>query len=367
MDTSDFNIKFDENGVCSNCRDYERALGEYGIPPQERQRQLDELVTEIKTRGRNSEYDCIIGVSGGVDSTYVAYLVKELGLRPLAVHMDNGWDSELSVSNIEKALKKLDIDLLTKVLDWEEFKDLQLSFLKASVVDPEVPTDHAIRATLVREAAKRGIAYVISGANIATEQILPKSWSYGREDWRFIKALQKRFGRVKLKDFPRLGYWDMFYFFVLRRIRETTILDYVDFQKHKALRVLEEKLDWRPYGGKHYESVYTRFNQGYIVYKKYGIDKRRAHLSTLVMSGQASRQEALEEMKKPPYSGYMLEEDMEYVLKKFGLSEEGFEELMSQPLKLHHEYPNNLELRKFIKSLNIHKFGQKIGIFPERI
>ena len=191
MDTSDFNITFDENGVCSNCRDYERALGEYGIPPQERQRQLDELVTEIKTRGRNSEYDCIIGVSGGVDSTYVAYLVKELGLRPLAVHMDNGWDSELSVSNIEKALKKLDIDLLTKVLDWEEFKDLQLSFLKASVVDPEVPTDHAIRATLVREAAKRGIAYVISGANIATEQILPKSWSYGREDWRFIKALQK--------------------------------------------------------------------------------------------------------------------------------------------------------------------------------
>jgi len=366
MDTTDTAIEFDENGVCSNCRNYERAVALYGVPVETRKEALKSLVEEIKREGRHKEYDCVIGVSGGVDSTYVAYLVKKFGLRPLAVHMDNGWDSELAVSNIEKVLKKLDIDLLTRVLDWEEFKNLQVSFLKASVVDPEIPTDHAIRATLTHEAAHRNIQYVIYGTNLATEQIMPKSWKYGWDDWRFIRGLQKRFGKARLKTYPHISYPDLIYLFTLRRIKEVSILDYIDYNKEKALQILQDELDWRPYGGKHYESIYTRFSQGYIIYRKFNIDKRKAHLSTLIMSGQITREDALEQMKDPPYAGYMFEDDMEYVIKKLGLSEAEFQKIMETPLVQHTQYPNNEKIMKTIKRLQLPALARKLGLLPKR-
>ncbi len=365
MDTSDPGIVFDEAGRCNHCRDYELAAQTQAPPPGQRQAALERLVGEIKAAGHNRDYDCIIGVSGGVDSTYVAYLVKQLGLRPLAVHMDNGWDSELAVSNIEKVLKQLDIDLFTHVLDWEEFKDLQISFLKASVSDAEIPTDHAIHAVLYQQAARRNIKYILLGTNLVTEAILPVSWTFGIQDWRYINGVHRQFGSKSLKTFPHLGYWTLNYYYrQIKRIRQVSVLDYVDYSKREAIRVLTEVLGWRPYGGKHYESIYTRFFQGYILPTKFGIDKRRAHLSTLIMSGQITRDAALAEVRQPPYAGYMQEEDMDYVLKKLGFSEEEFRQIMALPIRTYHDYPNSLPLVKLTRTLNPGRWARFVGIKP---
>jgi len=207
-------------------------------------------------------YDCIIGVSGGVDSSYVAYVVRQLGLRPLAVHLDNGWDSELAVSNIKNFLNKLDIDLYTHVLDWEEFKQLQIAFLEASTPDSEVPTDHAIMAVLYKEAAKRNIQYIILGVNTVTEAIHAPRWSYGHNDWRYIKSVNRLFGKIKLKRFPHFSLFNLIYYSIIKRIKIVRILDFVNYKKQEAMRILQDELYWKPYGGKHYESIYTRFFQG---------------------------------------------------------------------------------------------------------
>lgn len=365
MDTSDPGIVFDEAGRCNHCRDYELVAQTQVLPPGLRQAALEQLVGDIKAAGHNRDYDCIIGVSGGVDSTYVAYLVKQLGLRPLAVHMDNGWDSELAVSNIEKVLKQLDIDLFTHVLDWEEFKDLQISFLKASVSDAEIPTDHAIHAVLYQQAARHNIKYILFGTNHVTEAILPVSWTFGIQDWRYINGVHRQFGSKSLRTFPHLGYWILNYYYrQVKRIRQVSVLDYIDYNKLEAIRVLTDVLGWRPYGGKHYESIYTRFFQGYILPTKFGIDKRRAHLSTLIMSGQITRDAALAEVRQPPYAGYMQEEDMDYVLKKLGFSEEEFRQIMALPIRIYHDYPNSLPLVKLTRTLNLGRWARFVGIKP---
>jgi N-acetyl sugar amidotransferase len=366
MDTTDPEIQFDENGVCNHCRGYEALAQKLVIPESERQAALDRLVTEIKSKGRGREYDCIIGVSGGVDSTYVAYLVKKLGLRPLAVHLDNGWDSELAVGNIEKILRKLGIDLYTHVLDWEEFKQLQIAFLKASTPDSEVPTDHAISAILYREAARRKVPYLIIGVNTATEGIHASQWSYGHNDWRYISAINSRFGLSTISNFPHYSLFNMFYYSLFPKIQMVRILDYIQYNKEEAMRVLEEDLGWRPYGGKHYESIYTRFFQGYILPKKFGIDKRKMHLSTLIMSGQISRDEAMAELENPPYAGYMMEEDMEYVLKKFGFTQEEFQSIMTIPARSYKDFPNSERLFKIIRNLRITTLMRKLKLMPAK-
>lgn len=352
MDTTDPDIGFDENGVSNHVAEYE-ALVERRVPEEkEAKKVLADIVTEIKAAGKGKKYDCIIGVSGGVDSTYTGYIAKELGLRPLAVHLDNGWNSELSVSNIEKVLDKLEIDLYTRVLDWEEFKDLQLSFLKASTPDGEIPTDHAITGCLYRVAAKFHIKYIISGSNIKTEGILARSWAQGHLDWKYIKSVQKLFGNKKLKDYPKVTYRNLFKHIVLQRISKVNILDYTEYNKGKAMKVLEEDLGWVYYGGKHYESVYTRFYQGYILPKKFNIDKRRGHLSTLICSGEITREEALEEIKKDPYPNETMQrEDKEFVLKKLGISKEEFEEIMNAPIKEYHDYPNQDDMVKKLRGV----------------
>src|SRR5687768_16676617 len=205
MDTSDPGIEFDDSGICNRCREYELIHAADTPDPDRRQIELDAIVKRIKREGRRKEYDCIIGVSGGVDSTYTAYIVKKLGLRPLAVHLDNGWDSELAVSNIEKCLKRLEIDLHTVVLDWEEFRELQLAFLRASTPDAEAPTDHAINAALKHAAASRGLRYMIMGNNVATEGMPVPTWSYGQTDWRYIRSVNAIFGTRRLRSFPHLS------------------------------------------------------------------------------------------------------------------------------------------------------------------
>jgi N-acetyl sugar amidotransferase len=277
-------------------------------------------------------------VSGGVDSTYVAWLAKQLGLRPLAVHLDNGWDSELAVSNIHEALKRLQIDLHTHVIDWEEFKDLQLAFLRASTPDSEIPSDHAIFALMHETADREGVNYIISGLNRRTESHLPPAWSQGHWDWRYIHSIHRRFGRRPLKTFPRMP------FLRLRRWRRQhtwiDILNYVDYVKADAVALLEQQLGWRNYGGKHFESIYTRFYQGYILPRKFGFDKRKMHLSSLICAGEITRDEALRQLEAEPYPIALQLEDRAYVIEKFGLTAAEFEELMQRPPRAFTDYPS---------------------------
>lgn len=351
MDTTDPEIEFDENGVCNHCHAYDRMVREYVVSGEAGLHYLEKMVEKIRSEGKGKSYDCIIGVSGGVDSTYVAYKVKELGLHPLAVHLDNGWDSELAVKNIEQTLKRLGIDLYTHVLDWEEFKDLQIAFLRASTPDSEIPTDHGIVAILNQMAEKVGTRYVILGTNVRTETHLPKAWSQGHNDWRYIESVHRRFGKRKLKTYPHESLFTLLrHYWKLRRI---DILNYLDYDKHEAMNVLEKELGWKYYGGKHYESIYTRFYQGYILPVKFGYDKRRMHLSSMICSGLMTRSDALRELARPTYAPALQEEDREYVVKKLGISEKEFEEILASPKKTYWDYPSygSILQAKFFKNL----------------
>lgn len=340
MDTTDPDISFDESGICNHCRDYAEVVKKYPLDDEKGRHILNSIVSRIKEEGKSKKYDCIIGVSGGVDSTYVAYKVKQLGLRPLAVHLDNGWNSELAVSNIEKVLNSLGIDLYTYVLDWEEFKNLQLSFLKASVPDVEIPTDHAIKAVLYKIAAKEGVRYIISGSNKSTESCGPSAWANGHSDWRYINSVNKKFGKLTLKSFPHYSIMSLGYYRFIKRIKYISILDYMTYNKAEVMRALENELNWNYYGGKHYESIFTRFLQGYILPQKFNIDKRKSHLSSLICSGQMSRDEALLELEKDVYGGNNVEVDKEFVIKKLGLTREQFDNIMALPPKSYWDYPS---------------------------
>jgi N-acetyl sugar amidotransferase len=360
MDTTDPDITFDAQGVCNHCQRYDRIATQRLVPLAERTRQFDALVAKIKADGAGKPYDCIVGVSGGVDSTYVAWVVKQAGLRPLAVHLDNGWNSELAVANIEKALKTLGIDLYTHVIDWEEFRDLQVSFLKASTPDGEVPTDHAIFALLYELAAKHGLHYVISGTNVSTEGVLPVKWGYGYFDWRYVKDVHRRFGTGKLSTYPHFSLPKLAYYVFLRRIRMVSILNYIDYDKQQAMEVLQKQLGWVYYGGKHYESIYTRFYQAYLLPRKFQIDKRKAHYSGLICSGQMTRQQALQLMEEPVYPAPLLEQDREYTIKKLALTVEQFEQVMKAPNKTFLEYRTSYKIFERAKAM-LNKAREYIG------
>ncbi|GJM33476.1 MAG: LPS biosynthesis protein WbpG [Saprospiraceae bacterium] len=349
-------ITFDEQGICNYCYEYREKEKIRILPTPEQKKTLSTIVSKIKAAGEGKQYDCIIGVSGGVDSTFTAYYVKKkLGLRPLAVHFDNGWNSELAVHNIQKVLDILEIDLYTYVVNWDEFKDLQLSFLKASTPDGEIPTDHAILATLYRVAGKYGIKYIISGNNFKTEGIMPRLWAYGHIDWKYIRSIHKQFGHKQLKTFPHFTLLKFLWYTMIKRVRMVSVLNYMDYDKDEAMSVLTEKLNWQYYGGKHYESNYTKFYQGIVLPQKFKIDKRKLHLSALILSGQISRSKALDELKKPIYPLGKVGEDTEYLIKKFGIDKELYEEIMTaQPLSFLN-YPNSyglhLRLRAFLNTL----------------
>jgi N-acetyl sugar amidotransferase len=347
MDSTIPGIKFDEQGVCNICTQYvNRVANELDNTPAG-QEKLNAMIERIKKEGTGRDYDCIIGVSGGVDSTYVAYLVKKVyGLRPLAVHLDNGWNSELAVANVEQVLKRLDIDLYTHVLNWEEFKDLQVSFLKSSVSNAEIPTDQAIWALLVRTAAKYRVRYIISGLNIVTEALMPESWLYNSKDALFINAIQRRFGKMQLKSYPELSAWDYAYYLVLWGIRWVPILNYVPYVKNDAKKLLADELGWRDYGGKHYESIYTRFFHAYYLPQKFGIDLRRSYLSALVVSGQITRDDGVKELALPPAPPDQIKQDIEFVVKKLGLTHEMFDQIMKTPPISYTQYPNTERLWK---------------------
>ncbi|MDO8368153.1 MAG: N-acetyl sugar amidotransferase [Saprospiraceae bacterium] len=344
-------IRLDAQGICNYCHEYREKEAIRLLKSPEREKALNALVARIKKAGEGKPYDCLIGVSGGVDSTFTAYFVKKLGLRPLAVHFDNGWNSELAVHNIQKVLENLDIDLFTYVVNWNEFKDLQMSFLKASTPDGEIPTDHAILATLYQVAGKHNIKFIMSGNNFKTEGIMPRLWAYGHIDWAYIRGIHKKFGTKKLKTFPHFTLTRFLWYTLVKRVKMISILNYMDYDKDEAMRVLLEELNWQYYGGKHYESNYTKFYQGIILPQKFHIDKRKIHLSALILAGQLSREEALSELEKPIYPLGKIDEDKEYVCKKFGISAEELEKIMSDSPKTFMDYPNSYGLHQKFRNI----------------
>lgn len=353
LDTTDPDIKFDENGVCNHCIEYEEIAQRRVFQGVEATKKLEELVKEIKQKGSDQKYDCLIGLSGGIDSTYVAYLTKEFGLRPLAIHLDNNWNAEIAEENITNIVNNLQLDLETYAVNWEEFKDLHTAFLKASVVDIEVVTDHGLAALMYKVADEKGIKYILSGSNVVTEAVMPKSWSHHKNDLMNLKAIHRQFGTIRLKEFPTLGILRKVYFQHIKGIRAIPILNYVHYVKEDAKELIARELGWKDYGAKHYESVFTRFYQAYILPKKFNIDKRKAHLSNLICSGQMTRQAALKEIEHGPYPDEeMLKKDKDRFLKQLGLTNEEFEKIMSLPVRSHYDYRSSVKILSFLKHVN---------------
>lgn len=343
MDTSDPEIWFDDNGVSSHALNYDANFARTVDAAQSggRRHELDQLFEKIAKDGRGKPYDCIIGVSGGVDSTYLSLQAVRRGLRPLAVHFDSGWNSELAVGNIQNLVTKLNLDLYTDVVDWREMRDLQLSFFKASVANCDIPTDHAFVRVAFQQAKKYGIRYILSGSNLASESILPRSWGYNAGDAKHLKAIQRRFGSVPLRTYPTMGLFKRhFWYEVVRGIKTVKPLNYLPYVYKDAKAEIAEELGWRDYGGKHYESVFTRYFQGYYLPQKFGFDKRRAHLSSLILSGQLDRADALKALESSDYDENLRNQDHAFISKKLGVTPEALEEVFARPPVDHLEYPN---------------------------
>ena len=342
MDTTVPNIQFDMEGICHYCNNFKSAENSQKFLEINCKHQLATMLEKIKWDGRNNNYDCIIGLSGGVDSSFVALKVAEWGLRPLVLHVDTGWNSELAVMNIEQICKSLGFDLVTHVVDWAEMRDLQLAFLRSGVANQDTPQDHAIYAALYKYAKKAKIKNVINGSNYATESILPETWGYDAMDSKQLIGIHKQLGTMKLKTFPVLNFFDFninFKFFGKMRVHNP--LNFIDYNKHEAIKVLERDFGWRYYDGKHFESRWTRFFQAYYLPYRFGYDKRKAHFSSLILSKQMTRVEAIEGLKKPLYNEGDLKADKIFIAKKLRNSVVELDKLISLPLRHFSEFPNS--------------------------
>ncbi|MEI9852617.1 MAG: N-acetyl sugar amidotransferase [Sphingomonas sp.] len=329
MDTTDPGIAFDAEGVCNHCHSHIAALAAVHRGAEGRER-MTKIAEQIRREGAGKPYDCVIGVSGGVDSTYVAWLVRQLGLRPLAVHLDNGWNSDIAVRNIARTIEKLGIDLFTHVIDWEEYRGIQRAFLKASVPDVEIPTDHAIVATLYAVARKHHVRTIVSGHNDATESHLPRAWSQGHLDYGYIRDVHRRFGGGRVSTFPRIGFV-RYLNNVVSGLDTIHLLNDADYSREEALSRITAELGWQDYGGKHHESVFTRWYQGCYLPRKFGYDKRKCHLSSLVSSGEMTRDAALAKLQQPPYDEAVQEQDCDYVAKKLGFTRAELDAIIAAP------------------------------------
>lgn len=366
MDTSDPNIEFDVGGVCNHCRNFEQNLRPHWHPDGAGRRMLDDLVAQIKHEGRGRSYDCVIGLSGGVDSSYLAYVArKELGLRLLAVHVDGGWNSELATRNIENVVRKLDIDLHTYVVDWEEMRDLQRAFLRAGLANQDVPQDHAFFAALYSNAQAYGLRYVLSGGNIATESVMPEEWAYNAMDLRHLEAVHQRFGTRPLKTFPRVSFF-RYYFWnrYIKRMRVVRPLNYLPYVKDEAIATLARELGFEYYGGKHFESRFTKWQQLYYRPRKFGYDERRAYLSSLILSGQMAREQALAKLADDTENEQQAEKDTDYILKKLSIDEDEFRKIMMQNPRTFRDYPSNFALFNFKTALREWLLSKGIVLHP---
>ncbi len=360
MDDTVPGISFDKNGECTFCKIHNNLENKFPLN-ENTENIVKEIVGKIKSDGKNKEYDCILGVSGGRDSTYTLYKAVQLGLRPLAVHFDNGWNSEIAVQNIKRATEILNVDLHTHVANWEEFKNLQRSFLLASVPDAEVPTDWIIFSVLFKEAANYNVKYIIHGHSFRTEGTTPLGWTY--MDGRYVRDVQKHFSKLKLKSFPNMSMTKYINYSLIKRIKQVRLLYYYPYHEIEVMKILEEKLNWKNYGDKHHESKYTAFFQAYILTRKFNIDKRKLHYSAKIRNGQLPREAALKIIKKDPYSGGI--EALDYCLKKLDFTYEEFDKIMSAQPKSFLDYKSYFKLVKTLKKPI--SWGNKIGIVPDTV
>lgn len=367
MDTSDPFIVFDSNGVCNHCHKFDELTSKNWHPNEFGSKQFSKIVDKIKKDGVKNEYDCIIGLSGGVDSSYLALALKDFGLRPLVVHVDAGWNSELAVSNIERVVKYCGYDLHTHVMDWKEIKDLQLAYLKAGVANQDVVQDHAFFSSLYHYAVKNNIKYVISGGNIATESVFPDSWHHSAMDAINLKAIHKKFGQKKLQHYKTISFFE--YYFYYPFVKGMTVirpLNFMKYNKADALQTLIDVVGYKDYGRKHGESVFTKFFQNHYLPKKFNIDKRRPHLSSQVLSGELTREQALLLLSKPLYEESELKEDKIYIAKKLGITLEQLEELISSPGHSYSDYPNwdnNYKIMRRLKNFVERILGRKVSAY----
>lgn len=348
MDTTDSKITFDENGVCDHCRNFDKNIAPYWKPNENRFDELQELAEKIRKAGRNSEYDCILGLSGGADSSYLAYIAKEvMHLRPLAFVVDTGWNLNVAVENIEKIVKGLELDLYTEVVNWKEMADLQLSFFKSGISSQDFPQDHAIFAALYNYAVRHHIKYVLTGSNSATEFIRPPvEWLY-MNDLRMAKDIHKKFGTRELTTFPTCGILKYkIYYRYFKGMHRVYPLDYVTYNKPEAEKLLHEKYGWTKYENKHYENVFTRFFEGYYLPHKFGFDTRKNVFSNEILAGTRTREEALKQLERPPYDIDQMIQDKEYVAKKLGITTEEFDEIIEGSNKTPADYKNSMWLIK---------------------
>lgn len=360
MDETAVDIEFDADGVCNYCKGFlDKQRKHIAATDEERLARLEALVQRVKGAGRGKRYDCIVGVSGGVDSSWTLVETVRLGLRPLAVHMDNGWNTELAQNNIANLVRQLGVDLYTHVIDWPEIRGLMEAFFAADVIDIEVLYDNAMIAVNYQQAVKQGLKFILAGTNIATEGVdIPSTWNWHKADKKNILDISRRFGGPKLKTFPAVGTFNLIRYWTIHGVRWISFLDYLNYRKTDALHALQSEFGYKPYPYKHYENVFTRFYQGYLQPHKFYVDKRKPHLSSLIMSGEMSREEALAQASGIAYPSVKdMEADRLYFMKKMGWTQEKFEEYMSRPAKPHSDYASEAalyeSLLKLYRGLNL--------------
>lgn len=350
MDTSDSGIVFDARGWCDYCTNFYEKIAPNWYHDERGEAQLQELAKKIRAAGKGRSHDCIIGVSGGVDSSYVTLVAKEkLGLRPLVFHVDAGWNSQQAVSNIEKLVDTLEVDLYTEVVDWLEMKDLQLAFFHAQVPHLDTPQDHAIFAALYNFAASNGFKYVLTGANYSTECVRePLEWHYHASDLTQIRDIHRRFGTRPLKTFPMADILTFkIYYRFIKGTRIVKPLNYIPYFKEPAMQELTDRFGWQKYAHKHYESRFTRFYESYWLPVKFGYDKRRAHFSSLILTKQMTREDALERIAQPAYDEATISQDFEYVATKLDLTVAELKQLLEGTNRSYRDYRNSMGLIEF--------------------
>lgn len=350
MDTSDSEIFFDDKGVCNHCHGFYERTSKDWFPNDEGKLRLDEIVNRIKQQNKHKKYDCILGLSGGVDSSYLALILKDYGLRVLVVHVDAGWNQEMAVSNIQSVVSHCNFDLYTHVVDWEDMRRLQIAYLKSGISNQDVPQDHVFFAVLFKLAVKHNIKVFISGGNIATESILPNSWHGDAMDVINLKAIYKKFGSGKLKNYETISFLDYHILFRLRGMRQYRPLNFLPYDRNEAIRTLET-IGWRNYGRKHGESFFTKFFQNYFLPQRFGYDKRRAHYSSMIVSKQMTRDEAVKLLEEPLYKPDELENDIAYFCKKMDITRDEFNQFLNMPLKKYSDYDNWDSKLKYVNML----------------
>lgn len=343
MDTSDSAITFDEHGVCDHCRDFDRHVKPNWHDDERGRELLLDIVESIRERGRGREFDCILGLSGGLDSSYMLHmLVTEFDLRPLVFHVDGGWNTDIAVNNIQMLVQKLGLDLYTEVINWAEMRDFQLAFFKSGVPHLDIPQDHAFVATLYHFANKHGVKFIMNGGNVSTECVRnPLEWLYYGTDMAQIRDIHRRFGARPLKTFPLSSiFFHKIYLRYVKGVRVVRPLNYVPYTKALAIRTLSENYGWRAYPQKHFESRFTRFYEGYWLPTRFGYDTRRVQFSSLILTGQMTREEALDQLDSPSYDPSTIDEDFEFVATKLGIGVDELRSYHQMPLKSYRDYRN---------------------------